>query len=84
MILAFLFLALAIYGFAKMVSQPAKPKKVVNNNPYVQIHSKKLENDRNYENYLQWCAQNNEIPMDKKVFLKDVESKENEIKNLLE
>lgn len=84
MILAFLFFALAIYGFAKMVSQPAKPRKVVTKNPYIQIHSKKLENDRNYENYLKWCVQNNEIPMDKQVFLKDVESKENEIKNLLE
>ncbi len=82
MILAFLLLALAVYSFARMVSQPAKPKKVINN-PYVNIHTKKLENDRNYENYLKWCESVGEIPMEKQVFLRDVESKENQIKNLL-
>jgi len=79
MILALLFFGLAIYGFVKMVS--SKPNQNTNN-PYIKKHAKKLENDINYQNYLKWCQQNGEIPMDKAVFLKDVEAKENQIKNL--
>lgn len=74
MILAFLFFGLAIYG----ICLRGKDKR----NPYIQKHETKLKNDDNYSNYLYWCSVNGEIPMEKEIFLKDVESKENEIKKL--
>lgn len=51
-------------------------------NYYIGYHELKLKNDRYYEEYLEWCDKNNEIPMDKHTFIKGVEDKEKEIKNL--
>ena len=57
----------------------------VNNksNPYIEKHKQKNNNDYYYNSYLKWCEKNNEIPMNKQVFIKEVEDKENYIKNLL-
>lgn len=79
MVLALLFFGVAFWGFVMMVTKKPKPR---TNNPYINKHSAKLENDRNYQNYLNWCQMKGEIPMEKEVFLLDVESKENQIKNL--
>lgn len=85
MILALLFLGIAFWGFISFLTK--KPKANVNQsiktNPYIQFHNAKIKNDQNYQAYLHWCQRNGEIPMDKKVFLKEVEDKENQIKKLL-
>lgn len=52
-------------------------------NPYVEAHKVKLRNDKDYSSYLKWCRQNNELPMDKQVFIKEIERKENNLKKLL-
>lgn len=52
-------------------------------NPYIKIHRMHLKNDMNYDEYLKWCRKNGEIPMDKKVFIKEIENRNNKIKKLV-
>jgi hypothetical protein len=52
-------------------------------NKYIAQHHRKLVNDSAYNKYLKWCELYGEIPMNKEVYLKDVEAKEKEIKNLI-
>lgn len=64
-----------------------KRKKAVQNkytpkNYYIGYHEEKLCNDVYYEEYLKWCYVKSEIPMDKHIFIKGVEDKEKEIRNL--
>lgn len=51
-------------------------------NYYIGYHEEKLCNDVYYEEYLKWCYVKSEIPMDKHIFIKGVEDKEKEIRNL--
>lgn len=43
----------------------------------------KNKNDYDYKYYLKWCLDNGEIPADKISFIKEVEDKENNIKNII-
>lgn len=53
-------------------------------NPYVQYHKfAKMDNDRHYESYLKWCADNEQIPMDKEVFLIGIENKEKYLEDII-
>lgn len=51
-------------------------------NPYIDFHEHKLRNDEYYKNYLKWCEKVGELPMNKQVFIKEVEDKEKYIKDL--
>lgn len=51
-------------------------------NAYIEKHKRKMKNDSDYEKYLDWCEKNNQIPMNKEVFIKEVEDKEKYIKDL--
>lgn len=53
-------------------------------NPYIKIHEHKINNDKLYSKYLNWCLKNNEIPMDKFKFIKEVYNKEELIKKITE
>jgi len=57
-------------------------QKKISKNKYISKHEKKIINDKEYNDYLNWCLSKNEIPMDKEIFLKEVEKKEILIKNL--
>lgn len=57
-------------------------KREARKNPYIEKHRKYLKNESNYENYLRWCEMNTEIPMDKEVFIKEIESRNKKIENL--
>lgn len=59
--------------------QPVKEK----GNPYINRHRLKLSNDRNYSIYEKWCLKNGHIPMNKQVFILEIEDKENYINNLI-
>lgn len=78
-ILALFFFGLALYGIISWANKTPDQK---SNNPYIQKHNKKLQNDAQYNNYLRWCQKNGEIPMNKEIFIKEVEDKENQINNL--
>lgn len=52
-------------------------------NYYIKFHEAKMKNDRYYDEYLNWCAHNYEIPMSKQVFIREVERNEGKIKDLL-
>lgn len=51
-------------------------------NPYIDFHKHKLRNDEHYKVYLKWCEQVGELPMNKQVFIKEVEDKEKYINDL--
>lgn len=51
-------------------------------NPYIDFHKRKLLNDEYYDKYLKWCEKQGELPMNKQVFIKEVEDKEKYIKDL--
>lgn len=52
-------------------------------NYYIGKHKEKIKNDKHYKEYLAWCDKTGNIPMNKKVFIVEVEIKENKIRNLL-
>lgn len=60
-----------------------KQRKKGAGNPYIKIHRMHLKNDMNYDDYLDWCGKNGEVPMEKKVFIKEIENRNNKIKNLV-
>lgn len=51
-------------------------------NAYIEKHKRKIKNDTDYENYLKWCEKNNQIPMNKDVFIKEVEANERYINSI--
>jgi len=51
-------------------------------NAYIERHKRKMKNDSDYEKYLDWCERNNQIPMNKEVFIKEIEANENYINSL--
>lgn len=51
-------------------------------NRYIAKHKEKNTNDNQYLDYTNWCLKNCEIPMSKVCFNKEIEDKENQIKNL--
>ena len=51
-------------------------------NAYIERHKRKMKNDSDYEKYLDWCERNNQIPMNKEVFIKEIEANENYINSI--
>lgn len=51
-------------------------------NAYIEKHKRKMKNDYDYNKYLDWCEKNNQIPMNKDVFIKEVEEKEKYINSI--
>lgn len=51
-------------------------------NAYIEKHKRKIRNDTDYEKYLDWCEKNNQIPMNKEVFIKEVEANEKYINSI--
>lgn len=41
-----------------------------------------MKNDSDYEKYLDWCERNNQIPMNKEVFIKEIEANEKYINSI--
>lgn len=52
-------------------------------NKYISKHKGKFDNDKQYSSYLLWCLEVGEIPMNKIEYIKEIEDKENEYKNLI-
>ena len=51
-------------------------------NAYIEKHKRKIKNDSDYKKYLDWCEKNNQIPMNKDIFIKEVEEKEKYINSI--
>lgn len=51
-------------------------------NAYIEKHKRKIKNDTDYEKYLKWCEKEAKIPMDKQVFIKEVEANEKYINSI--
>lgn len=51
-------------------------------NAYIEKHKRKMKNDTDYEKYLKWCEKEVKIPMDKEVFIKEVEANEDYINSI--
>lgn len=75
--LVILFWILFSFGYQK-----SEKKKKSLENPYIDFHKHKLRNDEYYKVYLKWCEKVGELPMNKQVFIKEVEDKERYIKDL--
>ncbi len=43
-------------------------KKYPDDNSYIKIHQKKISDDERYKQYLEWCKEKGQLPMDKKGF----------------
>jgi hypothetical protein len=52
-------------------------------NKYIVLHKDYLKNEKEYLKYLQWCSSYNQIPLDKKIFSKEMEKKNSELKDIL-
>lgn len=59
-----LFITLFFY----IVLKNAFGKKKSNVNPYIETHQKKMNDDKLYNEYLEFCKKNNETAMEKKGF----------------
>lgn len=79
MILGFVILFWICFSFWHQKREKRKKKL---ENPYIDFHKHKLRNDEYYKVYLKWCEKVGELPMNKQVFIKEVEDKEKYIKDL--
>ncbi len=59
--MSFLALILFVCGIALMISN----RKASKRNPYVEEHQRKMKDDILYKNYLNWCEENGQLPVDK-------------------
>lgn len=41
-----------------------------------------MKNDFDYKKYLDWCEKNNQIPMNKEIFIKEIEANEKYINSI--
>lgn len=85
-LLAFFIQKAAKYASKKLKTydRNMKRRESEKTNPYILRHKVlKIDNDRNYNEYLEWCYANNQIPTGKEEFLKEVENKEKELDNLI-
>lgn len=51
-------------------------------NAYIEKHKRKMKNDTDYEMYLDWCEKHVKTPMDKEVFIKEIEENEKHINSI--
>lgn len=82
---------LAILGVAFLIQLAAKlilllffpEKKKTDNNPYIIYHKTKMQNDKNYEEYLDWLEKHGDgVPVDKVLTPEDKKASK-KIKKLL-
>ncbi len=52
-------------------------------NAYILKHREYLENEKHYEDYLTWCEMNLQIPMDKKIYISEIEIRNNRINDII-
>ncbi len=71
MILMFFILCFCFYWFLNALF--GKKKSQIN--PYIDQHQKKMQDDRLYDEYLEFCKKNGELPMEKSGF-KELRTKE--------
>lgn len=84
-VLAFVIQRMAKSALKRMEHKEAVAtyNKGLNNNHYIALHKAKLENDRQYEEYLNWAAANGEgVPVPKIVTKEDQEA-DKKIKRLI-
>lgn len=75
MILLFLVLCFFFYW----VLNALFGKKKVHPNPYIDTHQKKMNDDKLYDEYLEFCKKNGELPMEKSGF-RELRMKEEKLK----
>lgn len=71
-----------VWAILALIWQNNKEKNKTPKNPYIAKHSEKINNDKNYREYLRWCEKNGEIPMRKEVFIREIENKEKYLQDL--
>lgn len=65
-ILLFILLSLGVFFILKHISLSKKRvESVIEKNKYIEIHEKKLADDNEYNEYLEWCKMKGEIAVDK-------------------
>lgn len=73
------FVRYAFNGF----KTPPKKKVFNKDNPYINYHKSKMQNDANYDEYLEWSVKNGYgVPVEKQLSLED-RNAEKKIKSLL-
>lgn len=75
MILMWLFIALFLFFTIKNALDKRKGKV----NPYIEQHQKKMDDDKLYSEYLEFCKKNGELPMEKSGF-QELRMKEEKLK----
>lgn len=77
-ILFFTFCYVAIRYSAKFLLSlinKSQEKNKSNSNPYIAYHKSKMENDKNYDEYIEWLDENgNGVPVDKVKSPEDVKA----------
>lgn len=84
-------LGLFLLGFLSFIFKSKKNPKHHNpmplqknyTNPYIYFADLDKWNEQCYEDYLSWCAEHAEIPIDKQKFSIQHESRKNNFKNLI-
>lgn len=67
MILMLLFFGIAIFFFVKFLQALSKPHPKPKNH-YIETHQKKMYDDYLYDEYLKFCKDKGELPMEKSGF----------------
>lgn len=68
-IFSIILISLGVFFFLKYISfSKKKEEPVVGKNKYIEIHEKKIIDDKEYNEYLEWCKMKGEIAVDKEGF----------------
>lgn len=81
MILMLLFFGIAIFFFIKFLQALSKPHPKPKNH-YIETHQKKMYDDYLYDEYLKFCKDKGELPMEKSGF-QELRMKEDAMKERL-
>lgn len=77
MILMLFFFGIGFFFFVKFIQAISGGNKKRNNH-YIRTHQKKMRDDYLYEEYLEFCKNNGELPMEKSGF-RELRMKEEEM-----
>jgi hypothetical protein len=74
---------LILWGIGVLIYNMFKKPDKERSNHYINVHAKKLKDDKLYKEYIDWCFKQGEAPMDKKGFdsIRDKEQKIYELMN---
>lgn len=65
-IFSFILFSLGVFFILKSKKRVDKePEPVAEKNKYIEIHEKKILDDKEYDEYLEWCKMKGEIAVDK-------------------